>query len=77
MERGNPFDGDKIYHNFNEELERQRASRELQSSRRVASSSDSPGAAGAGLLKHPMTMRFQHKETDDGHCVVTVRYSQD
>jgi hypothetical protein len=25
-----------------------------------------------GVLQHPMTMRFQHKETEEGHCVVTV-----
>lgn len=73
-ERSNPSDRDKIYHHFNEELERQRAGRELQSSQCAAAAADSSVAAGAGLLKHPMTMRFQHKETSDGHCVVTVSF---
>ena len=72
VESGNPFEGEKIYHSFNEELERQRATRDLHSARRIASAGDTSGAQNLGLLQHPMTMRFQHKETDDGHCVVTV-----
>jgi len=71
LEHGNPFDGDRLYVNFNEELDRQRQNRETLAAR-YASSQDSPGAHNMGLLQHPMTMRFEHKETDEGHCVVTV-----
>ena len=71
LEHGNPFDGDRLYVNFNEELDRQRQNRETITVR-YASSQDSSGAQNIGLLQHPMTMRFQHKETDEGHCVVTV-----
>ena len=71
LEHGNPFDGDRLYVNFNEELDRQRQNLETLAAR-YASSQDSPGAHNMGLLQRPMTMRFQHKETDDGHCIVTV-----
>jgi hypothetical protein len=71
IEHGNPFDGDKLYLNFNEELDRQRQNKENMASR-YASSHDTSGAQNVGLLQHPVTMRFQHKETDEGHCVVTV-----
>ena len=71
VEHGNPFDGDRLYVNFNEELDRQRQNRESLAAR-YASSQDTSGAYNTGLLQHPMTVRFQHKETDEGHCVVTV-----
>jgi hypothetical protein len=72
LEYGNPFDGDSLYVNFNEELDRQRLDREAMTAR-YAAAFNSPGASHLGMLQHPMTIRFQHKETDDGHCVVTVR----
>lgn len=71
FEHGNPFDGDRLYVNFNEELDRQRQNKESIAAR-YASSHDISGAQNIGLLQHPMTMRFHHKETDEGHCVVTV-----
>jgi|SRR5271156_1211520 len=71
LEHANPFDGDKLYVNFNEELDRQRQYREAATARHAAAF-DKAGVATAGVLKHPMTMRFRHKETDDGHCVITV-----
>lgn len=70
-ESTNPFDGDRLYVNFNEELDRQRQHREGRAAR-YAATQDTSGASSLGLLKHPMTMRFEHKETNDGHCVVTV-----
>src|SRR5271154_592227 len=74
IENTNPFEGDKLYLNFNEELDRQRHFKELEAAR-VASAQDTSGA-NVGALKHPMTMRFEHKETEEGHCVVTVRDTQ-
>jgi hypothetical protein len=70
-ETTNPFDGDRLYVNFNEELDRQRQHKEDQAAR-YAATQDTSGASSLGLLQHPMTMRFEHKETNDGHCVVTV-----
>lgn len=70
-ETTNPFDGDRLYVNFNEELDRQRQHREDRAAR-YAATQDTSGASSLGLLKHPMTMRFEHKESNDGHCVVTV-----
>lgn len=72
VERSHPFDGDRIYHNFNEELERHRVNRDMQQTRRAAAAQDTADAQNLGMLQRPMTMRFQHKETEDGHCVVTV-----
>lgn len=71
VEHANPFDGDKLYVNFNEELDRQRQFKEREGAR-FASAQDTSGAQNAGALKHPMTMRFEHKETAEGHCIVTV-----
>jgi len=73
VEHANPFDGDKLYVNFNEELDRQRQFKEREAAR-FASSQDASGAQNVGALKHPITMRFEHKETAEGHCVVTVYY---
>ena len=70
-EKTNPFDGDRLYVNFNEELDRQRQHKEDLAARQT-SAHDTAGASSVGLLKHPMTLRFEHKETNDGHCVVTV-----
>jgi hypothetical protein len=70
-ESTNPFDGDRLYDNFNEELDRQRQHREDRAAR-YAATQDTSGASSPGLLQHPMTMRFEHKETNEGHCVVTV-----
>lgn len=71
VESVNPFDGDRLYVNFNEELDRQRQNREFRAAR-VAAEHDTDGADNIGVLQHPMTMRFQHVETEEGHCVVTV-----
>lgn len=71
VEHGNPFDGERLYLNFNEELDRQRLNNETRAAR-FASAFDPPVAEKTGVLQHPMTMRFQHKETEEGHCVVTV-----
>jgi hypothetical protein len=62
-----------LYLNFNEELDRQRITRENRAAR-YAAAHDTSGAEKLGVLQHPMTMRFQHKETDSGHHVVTVFY---
>jgi hypothetical protein len=70
-ENSNPFDGDRLYVNFNEELDRQRQHKEDLAARQ-ASANDTTGSPNVGLLNHPMTLRFEHKETNDGHCVVTV-----
>lgn len=72
IEHANPFDGDKLYVNFNEELDRHRQFREAATARYAAVFDNVPPATSTGVLKHPMTMRFQHKETSDGHRVVTV-----
>jgi hypothetical protein len=71
VENTNLFEGDKLYVNFNEELDRQRQFKEREAAR-FASAQDTSGAQNVGALKHPMTMRFEHKETEEGHCVVTV-----
>jgi hypothetical protein len=70
-EGGNPFDGERLYLNFNAELEREQINRESQAARHAAAH-DTPGAERLRVLQHPMTMRFQHKETESGHHVVTV-----
>jgi hypothetical protein len=71
VESVNPFDGDRLYVNFNEELDRQRQNREFRAAR-AAAEHDTDGADNIGVLQHPMTMRFQHVVTEEGHCVVTV-----
>ena len=71
IEDGNSFSDDGLYVNFNEKLNRQWPEIEREPAR-FASMHDTYGAQNVGALKHPMTMRFEHKETEEGHCVVTV-----
>jgi hypothetical protein len=71
VEHPNPFDGERLYLNFNEELDRRRINKESRAAR-FAPSFEQSGTEQVGVLQHPMTMRFEHKETEEGHCVVTV-----